>query len=105
MKFNGKIKFAARQKTLSDLAELLSLQLGRSVTNATDLRGVYDVTLYYSSDMPRVRPGVESPGASDPTGPTLREAVQQQLGLLLEPGEGPVRFMIIDKVEKLPADN
>jgi uncharacterized protein (TIGR03435 family) len=40
----------------------------------------------------------------DTSGPTIFQAVRQQLGLRLEARRGPVQVMVIDHVEK-PGEN
>jgi uncharacterized protein (TIGR03435 family) len=35
-----------------------------------------------------------------PPGPTLDQALRQELGLLLEKGKGPVEVLVIDLMEK-----
>jgi len=40
----------------------------------------------------------------DPKGPTFNQAIQDQLGLKLEPTTGPVKLLIIDHIEQLSAN-
>jgi uncharacterized protein (TIGR03435 family) len=76
------------------------------VIDQTGIKGGYDFALAYTMDLP---PGVSESaivnGAPlDTSGPTIFEALRQQLGLRLEPRKGPVRIIVIDHVEK-PSEN
>jgi uncharacterized protein (TIGR03435 family) len=89
------------------LANLLSNQLGRPVIDKTELKGKYDFKLEWAPDPSqggepgRLPPGVEvSPTSSDPDGPSIFTALQEQLGLRLESQKGPVETIVIDRVEK-----
>jgi uncharacterized protein (TIGR03435 family) len=81
------------------LAGMLSGQLGRPVIDATGLTGEYDISLYWIPQRP------DSIAADDPSGPDLFAALQQQLGLKLEPKKGPIEVLIIDHAERTPTAN
>jgi bla regulator protein BlaR1 len=74
--------------------------------------GKYDITLKFAPEMGQLPPppgggapdGMSPPPPSDPGGPTLQMAVQDQLGLKLESGKGPVELIVIEHIEK-PSDN
>jgi len=76
-----------RQYPLSGLAKTLSGIVGAPVQDQTGLTGSHDFQLEWSPD-----PSIDS-------GPSIFSAVQEQLGLRLEAGKGPVNIMIIDHVE------
>jgi uncharacterized protein (TIGR03435 family) len=48
--------------------------------------------------------GGAQPPAADPDAPNLFTAVQEQLGLKLEAGRGPVEVIVIDRLEKPTLD-
>jgi uncharacterized protein (TIGR03435 family) len=91
--------FVAHGCSMSDLAETLAAQFSRPVVDRTGLKGKYDFTLQYQDARLSER------GADDlnPT-PTLDMAIQDQLGLKLEPAKGPIQFLVIDHIEK-PSEN
>jgi uncharacterized protein (TIGR03435 family) len=92
---------------VSVLAQRLSMFLREPVIDMTGLAGKYDITLKFAPDQGQlppppggVPPDAMAPPPSDASGPTLQMAVQDQLGLKLESGKGPVELIVIDHVEK-----
>jgi uncharacterized protein (TIGR03435 family) len=73
--------------------------LDRPVFNETGIEGLFDVHLEFMRDEPTL--GAEP---ADPDGPSIFTAIQGQLGLKLEPAQGPREFLVIDKVER-PSEN
>jgi uncharacterized protein (TIGR03435 family) len=86
---------------LSVLAEMLSTSLGRTVFDKTRLNAAYDFDLKWTPDENQ-GPGLGGPGdaPSDPTGPSIFTAIEEQLGLKLEPQKGAVEVLVIDHAEK-----
>jgi uncharacterized protein (TIGR03435 family) len=85
------------------LAEDLSEDLGRKVVDKTGLRGRYDFTLTWTpDDSAAATAGSAASGAAQ--GPSLFTAVQEQLGLKLEPVKAPVDVVVIDHLEKPSAN-
>jgi uncharacterized protein (TIGR03435 family) len=98
----SRIHVQGSDDTLGLLARELAQQLGRVVLNQTGLTGRYDLTLRWTPDD---RPAPMLNGAPDPSAPPdLFTAIQEQLGLKLEPAKGPVQTLVIDHIEK-PSEN
>jgi len=102
----------AEKESMAALASFLSVQLDHPVTDATGLTGVYDFELRWMID-PAGRGPVASPPAEGAPGnlpegdfgPTLVEAVRDQLGLALTQKKGPAEVLVVDRAEKVPIEN
>jgi len=95
------------------IGQLLSQAVGRPVIDKTSLTGLYDFTLTWApapggdSLIPFGLPPGALPGGppaptplADPDAADLFTALQEQLGLKLESGRGPVEVVVIDGLEK-----
>lgn len=92
---------------LANLVGVLSNNLGRIVIDKTGLTDRYDFDLNWTSDEHVVQMPTGGDGAapaSDASGPSIVTAIQEQLGLKLESGKGPVEIIVIERVER-PSDN
>ena len=101
------VKMKATFVPMEYFAWRLGLQaLDRPVIDRTELKGGYDFTLNYTRELPAGAPqDLKLNGEPvDTSGPTIFQAVRQQLGLRLEPQKGPVNVMVIDKAEKPTAN-
>jgi len=85
---------------LSDFAVNLSAPLDRTVIDKTGLTGRYDFRLQWTPDNAT---GAADNGAADAP-PNLFTAIQEQLGLRLQPAKGPVPTLVIDHIEQ-PTEN
>jgi uncharacterized protein (TIGR03435 family) len=83
--------------TMSSFADSLSYQLHRIVVDKTGLTGKYNLTLSWAPDD-------GTPQAPDATLPSIFTALQEQLGLKLEPGKAPVEAFIVDHAE-IPSED
>jgi uncharacterized protein (TIGR03435 family) len=106
-------KLLAPHTTTQQLAELLTLALNRTVLDKTTLTGIYDITLQWTTDQAEVpaptapnssQRGSENTSAPNGSWPSIFAAIQEQLGLKLEEGKGPVEVIVIEHVEK-PSGN
>ena len=112
----GKMRMQASKQKVTQIVEMLGNQLGRPVVDQTGLTADYDFTLEYAPDDTMRGPagmmppppdggGGGAPAPSDSTGPSLMSALQEQLGLKLEPKKGPIDLLVIDSLEKVPTEN
>ncbi len=102
----GRIQF--QRQSMVNVAHFISTQVDRPVLNATGLSGRYALTLSWFRAQPATAPlGTGSvPVPSEPSpGPTIFEAIQDQLGLKLQPAKAPIEVVVIDHVEKKPIEN
>jgi uncharacterized protein (TIGR03435 family) len=98
---------------LASLVHTLSGRLSRTILDETGLTGKYDFTLQWSPDE-RAGPmsaaiqggGSRSDDAPPPdsSAPSIFTAIQEQLGLKLEPRKVPVEILVIDHVQA-PSEN
>jgi uncharacterized protein (TIGR03435 family) len=78
---------------IASLIGSLSNQVGRMIIDKTGLTGNYEVNLTFSwNDQP------------DDATPSIFTALQDQLGLKLEPAKAPVDLVVIDHIER-PSEN
>jgi uncharacterized protein (TIGR03435 family) len=86
---------------IARLADLLRVSAGRVVVDKTGLAGSYHVTLNYDMMAARRPPSVTP--APD-SAPAVFTAIQEQLGLKLEPSRTPRDTLIIDHIERPTPD-
>jgi bla regulator protein BlaR1 len=95
--------------TLQVIAYMLGLPLDRPVVDRTGIAGLFDIHLEFGPEgssmgpPPPPPPGRPTPEPSDP-GPSIFTAIQEQLGLKLEPAKGPLDVLVIDHIER-PSEN
>lgn len=79
--------------TVSAIASSLALAAGKDVMEHTQLTGTFDFDLRWT------------PENSSGDAPDLFTAVQEQLGLRLEPKKAPVEILVVDHAERIPVEN
>ena len=83
---------------MEELASGLALMMGRNVLDQTGLAGKFDLEVEWT-------PAPGSPGPAAPgVGPATVTAIEERLGLRLEPQIGPVEYLVIDRVERSTED-
>lgn len=85
-----------RNANMADLANALSDEAGRKVIDKTGLTGHADITLKWSDDV--------AAEAGGPNVISIFTAVEDQLGVKLQPSKGPVDTLVIDHAE-MPSAN
>jgi uncharacterized protein (TIGR03435 family) len=99
----GRIRIAGRSMSMSNIADFVSgwadFSFSRPVLDRTGLAGNFDFSVEFVPDLS----GAEPPQPNfqpDPTGPTLMEALKDQLGLKVDSRTGPVDVLVIDHIEE-----
>ena len=80
--------------SVEDLAQTLGSDLDRPVVDETGLKGKYDLRVQWS----------RGDGETESSLPGFFTAIQEQLGLKMEPTKGEVEVLVIDHVER-PSGN
>jgi uncharacterized protein (TIGR03435 family) len=98
----GPNRLIFRGYPLERFASYLASSLERVVVDKTGLPGPWNFDLRFTPDQPvRLNGAVVPP---DPNTPPLVTAIQEQLGLKLEPSRGPAEVLVIDRISRPTAD-
>jgi uncharacterized protein (TIGR03435 family) len=92
------LSFTLSSATAQEFAEKLSSYVDRPVRDRTQLPGVYAFALNW------VPEGAHLPG-DPPSGPSIFVALQEQLGLKLQPRDDRFDVLVIDKADQSPTNN
>jgi uncharacterized protein (TIGR03435 family) len=93
--YEGKFwsEIRAGNTTMGAFAQMLASRLGRPVIDETGVQNHFAVKLEYRiSD-------------NDADRPSLFEALRESMGLTLRGARGPVEVLVIDAVDRMPAEN
>ncbi|HXB69252.1 MAG TPA: TIGR03435 family protein [Candidatus Acidoferrales bacterium] len=82
-----KVTVDAQGTSIEEFSKVFLSSLDRPVINKTGVVGLFDFHLEYTPDEPSFQP--RGGDSADPAGPSIFIALQQQLGLKLEPAKGP----------------
>jgi uncharacterized protein (TIGR03435 family) len=106
---NGIAHWVARNVSVDQIARMLTMRLGKPVTNVTGIEGKYEFTINLSAASvggpegpPRKGPDTSRPDDADL--PTVFAVLQNELGLKLEPKKGSFELFVIDHAEKVPVE-
>lgn len=84
--------------TTAQIARSLSIQLRSPVVDGTGLSGWYDVKMEWAAATPTTG------NTAEPSGPSLFTAIQEQLGLKLEPTKVHVQLLVVESAQR-PSEN
>ena len=105
------ISLSGGKVTMPELVRVLRMVMGRPVMDKTGIAAPFDLQLTFARDeytaglprsmAPAKAEGGDAPLSSEPDSgpPSILSAIQEQLGLKLESGKGPVEVMVIDRAE------
>ncbi len=96
--YYGAGRLAYNHITMESFVVLLSRQIKQPVFDRTGLAGFYDIDLEWTPDD-------APPGPNATLKPDLFTAIQRQLGLKLEASKEPLEVLVVDRAEKVPAEN
>jgi bla regulator protein blaR1 len=105
-------KLKAFGMSMTELADALSKgELRRMVIDRTGLTGNFDILMHWTLEIPAQVPIADDAGPlgaptlpAETAGPSIFTALQEQLGLKLESGKGPLKVLVIDHIER-PSGN
>ncbi len=92
-------KMQRLRTTIDDFAGAVSGILRQPVVDETRMEGRYNVVLTYAPER-----GPDTPPAAD-AGPSIFTAIEEQLGLKLDPRNMPVDILVVDRCQKMPTEN
>jgi uncharacterized protein (TIGR03435 family) len=84
------VRIKSDKATMTDLANRLSLDLDRPVFDRTNLTGVYAIQMKW---------------AREGEGLSVFSAIEEELGLKLQPAKSRIEVLVIDHAERVPSDN
>ncbi len=90
---------SGHDKSVPVFADMLANTLERTVNDRTGYTGTIDFKLKWAPDL-----GTKSASDEDASLPPLSQALEEQLGLHLQPSRGPVKVYVVDHLDK-PSDN
>jgi uncharacterized protein (TIGR03435 family) len=88
---------------MQEFAHTLSAWTDRHVIDRTGVTDTFNIRLEYAPDEHTPGPDKRGPARTEfpePNAPSIFQALEQQLGLRLEPTKGPQTAIVVDRVER-----
>jgi uncharacterized protein (TIGR03435 family) len=93
-----------RRMSMHEFASLLSEPMRKPVVDLTEIKGAFDFTLDASNYVPP-EPAPGQPREREDEAYMVTRALQDQVGLRLEPRKFTIDMVVIDRLEKVPTEN
>jgi len=102
----GYDSYSVIQSPMSQVVKNLSRILHAPVIDDTKVSGNFTFTLKWTpEDTSASAAAAPKPTANGPSGPSIFEALREQLGLKLEEHKIPLEVLVVDHVERIPTEN
>jgi uncharacterized protein (TIGR03435 family) len=116
---DGRARFYEPHGPIESLLPLLDMIMDAPVINASGLQATYEIEIHWGQSpifgqtrAPQARANGGLPPAGQetapdvgPGGPSIQQALREQLGLKLERKKGPVEMLVVDHVDRVPTEN
>jgi uncharacterized protein (TIGR03435 family) len=99
----GRMVWSTGGDTLQEFAHTLSAWMDRYVIDRTGVTDKFNIRLEYAPDEHTPGPDKRGPArteSAEPNAPSIFQALEQQVGLKLEPTKGPQTAIVVDHVER-----
>lgn len=106
--FTGAASLDGRSMSMAQFCNALGIVLGRPVADRTGVAGVFDIHLEFDPngvDLGNGPAGLSTDATALDGRPSIFSAIQQQLGLRFESHKQPEEVLVIDRLQRLPAEN
>ena len=90
--------FHLSNATMANFIQSLAPNLDRPVKDKTQIEGVHSFTLKWT-------PESQTPAGDGPRGPSIYAALEEQLGLKLQPAREDFDILVVDHAAKVPTAN
>ena len=87
--------------TMAQIVIVLNRAVDRPIVDRTNLKGYFNMRVQFASDAAVPAAPADS---TDPAGPSIFTAIQEQLGLKLEPAREAMEVLVIESVQR-PTEN
>jgi uncharacterized protein (TIGR03435 family) len=95
----------ARSLPVAQIVASAGGAVGVPVRDMTGLSGNYEFNLTFTPEDKMFASADNTSTAPDDRPPSIFTALQEQLGLKLEPRKFPIQFVVVDHVERVPTEN